>query len=124
VVISTALSGAKCYAIKRNNGFKYLFENGVTTPSKSTIENIIKKNKLGEVNVNKNFLRENSQETTSKNKNSSKSRAVIFRRSLVQKQLRESLDKCKFLRYTNVKFRRKMWLRNLKNGLHIIGKSL
>jgi hypothetical protein len=36
----------------------------VTTPSKSTIENIIKKNKLGEVNVNKNFLRENSQETT------------------------------------------------------------
>ena len=50
---------------------------------------------LGELNVNKNFLKDGQEDTVIKNANSMKGRAVLFRRSLVQKELRESLDKCK-----------------------------
>ena len=94
-VASTVLSGAKCYAIRRNDGFKYLLEMGVTNPSKSRIEQIVREKKLGEVNALKNFLKD-EEATKIKSGNSKKSRAVLFRRSLINKQLRKSFDKRKF----------------------------
>lgn len=92
-VMSTVLSGAKCYAIKRNEGFQFLTKKGTKSPSKEKVEAVITKNKLGELNVNRNFLNKGTLETKIKKKNSKKWRSVIFRRSLVGKKLRESLDK-------------------------------
>jgi hypothetical protein len=60
-VKSSALSGVKCYAIKRNAGYKFLEERGLVSMSKSAVEDLIKRHMLGELHVNKNILKDDQQ---------------------------------------------------------------
>jgi hypothetical protein len=77
-VTSTLLSNARCYAIRCKYGFKFLVEKGITTPNKATIENIVKEHRLGELNVNKNFLEDGKHDTTIKKGNSKQCHSVTF----------------------------------------------
>ena len=80
---STELAGAKCYAIRRNQGFKVLMDKHILNLSKAKVEDAISKNKIGELNVNRNFLKKGLRDMGIKKTNSTQCRAVIFRRSLV-----------------------------------------
>ena len=82
-VTSNVLHGIHCYAIRRIAGFDYL--KGAK---------IIQTNHVGEANVANNFKNTSVPERIKKS-NSTKQRDTIFKRSIIDMELRKEFDNCK-----------------------------
>jgi hypothetical protein len=81
-----------CYAIRKQDGFKYLEGKGVNGPDKETFGELVMANQMGEVNMGKSFLVDRPTNGRITNQNSYKQRAILFKHSLVRKNTRKQLD--------------------------------
>ena len=74
-------------------GFDYLSKNGVNEPGRSVIAEIVKNLSIGEEDALKYFLKPDTKENRIKKANSKHKRAIIFKRSVIKRDVRSSLIK-------------------------------
>ncbi len=61
-----------CYAFRKQEEFKYLYDNGMREPDRDMVAQIVMENKFGESNVGKSFLKPEREDSRITNKNSRK----------------------------------------------------
>ena len=81
------MDGQRCYGIARTSGFKFLEDKGVNEPGRTRICDIVKKQHIGEEDVAKTFLKPDQM------KKSKQRRAVIFKRTVIRRDIRKKIDK-------------------------------
>ena len=68
-------------------------DRGINEPGRARICQIVKDLHLGEENVHKFFLKNGSDERHIKKANSKQKRAVIFKRTIIKRDIRKKFDK-------------------------------